>query len=252
MINPEPKRFGLIFFKFYDIIYVYQKVGEVLAHQVTCVYCKEVFDRDVIPYVISGYRRYGHADCYNKHKQSGKESRELEIVDPSSIIECIYCKKQLNKQTDNYVKVRQSLYAHKECAEAEAARTKTEDEILENYICNLLSLDFLSPRIKKQITQYKNQYHYTANGILKALVYFYEVKNNDIKKSNDGIGIVPYVYLEAFNYYYALWQAQQTNQDKVISNYVPKEIEVVIPVPTKENKMKRLFSFLDKDEIDGE
>ena len=114
----------------------------------------------------------------------------------------------LNKQTGNYVKVRQSLYAHRECAEAEAARTKTEDEILENYICNLLSLDFLSPRIKKQITQYKNQYHYTANGILKALVYFYEVKNNDIKKSNDGIGIVPYVYLEAFNYYYALWQAQ--------------------------------------------
>jgi ribosome-associated translation inhibitor RaiA len=29
-------------------------------------------------------------------------------------------------------------------------------------------------------------------------------------------------------------------------------VEVTIPIPAKENKMKRLFSFLDKDEIDGE
>jgi hypothetical protein len=38
----------------------------------------------------------------------------------------------------------------------------------------------------------------------------------------------------------------------VISDYVPQIVEVTIPIPAKENKMKRMFSFLDKDEIDGE
>ena len=38
--------------------------------------------------------------------------------------------------------------------------------------------------------------------------------------------------------------------DKNISEYIPQTIEVTIPVPIKENKMKRLFNFLDKDEID--
>ena len=37
---------------------------------------------------------------------------------------------------------------------------------------------------------------------------------------------------------------------KNISEYIPQTIEVTIPVPIKENKMKRLFNFLDKDEID--
>ncbi len=31
---------------------------------------------------------------------------------------------------------------------------------------------------------------------------FYEVKQNPVEKSNDGIGIVPWVYKQAFNYYY--------------------------------------------------
>lgn len=101
-----------------------------------------------------------------------------------------------------------------------------------------------------QITQYTTKYNYTHTGIMQSLYYFYHIQNNDTKKANDGIGIVPYVYNNAFNYFYDLWKAQNTNRDKVISDYVPEVIEVTIPVPVKENKMKRLFNFLDKDEID--
>lgn len=101
-----------------------------------------------------------------------------------------------------------------------------------------------------QISQYITKYNYTYNGIAQSLYYFYNIKGNDIKKANNAIGIVPYVYLDAFNYFYDLWQSNNTNTDKNISEYIPQTIEVTIPVPVKENKMKRLFNFLDKDEID--
>ena len=84
--------------------------------------------------------------------------------------------------------------------------------------------------------------------MLKALKYFYEIKHNDISKSNNGIGIIPYIYQDAYNYYFSLWQAQQKNKVD-INKYIPQEIEVVIPSPKRKITKKKIFSFLDKDEI---
>ena len=95
---------------------------------------------------------------------------------------------------------------------------------------------------------YIKEYNFTYSGILKSLVYFYEVKQNPVEKSNDGIGIVPWVYKQAFNYYYAIWLAQQKNTDKTVENYIPKETEIIIPRPKPKPHKKHLFSFLDDKE----
>lgn len=223
-----------------------------MAHQVTCVYCQKVFDRDKIAYVTTGSRRYGHAICYYREKQKGKERRELDIIDPDDFVECCVCRKTINKLKDKYEQVGASKFAHVECAELERERPKTDQEKLDNYICKLFKIDYVPPRIKKQITQYMNQYNYTYTGILKALTYFYEIKGNSIDKANMGIGIVPYVYNDAYNYYYSLWLAQETNKGKDVRSYIPKIVEIVIPVPQSINKMRTKFNFLDKDEVDAE
>ena len=119
---------------------------------------------------------------------------------------------------------------------------------LEQYINKLFHTDYVDPRIQKQIKNYIKEYNFTYSGILKSLVYFYEVKQNPIEKSNDGIGIVPWVYKQAFNYYYAIWLAQQKNTDKTVENYIPKETEIVIPRPKPKPYRKHLFSFLDDKE----
>ena len=62
---------------------------------------------------------------------------------------------------------------------------------LEQYINKLFHTDYVDPRIQKQIKNYIKEYNFTYSGILKSLVYFYEVKQNPVEKSNDGIGIVP-------------------------------------------------------------
>lgn len=119
---------------------------------------------------------------------------------------------------------------------------------LEQYINQLFHTDYVDPRIQKQIKNYIKEYNFTYSGILKSLVYFYEVKQNPVEKSNDGIGIVPWVYKQAFNYYYAIWLAQQKNTNKTVENYIPKETEIIIPRPKPKPYQKHLFSFLDDKE----
>ena len=62
--------------------------------------------------------------------------------------------------------------------------------------------------------------------------------------------IVPYIYDQAFRYYYSLWEAQQINNDKDIEVYIPKVKVVRIPRPKPKNKKRNLFSFLDEDEVE--
>ena len=119
---------------------------------------------------------------------------------------------------------------------------------LEQYINKLFHTDYVDPRIQKQIKNYIKEYNFTYSGILKSLVYFYEVKQNPVEKSNDGIGIVPWVYKQAFDYYYAIWLAQQKNTNKTVENYIPKETEIIIPRPKPKPHKKHLFSFLDDKE----
>lgn len=109
---------------------------------------------------------------------------------------------------------------------------------------------YIDPRIRKQIKQYIDEYHYTYSGIHKALIYHFEIKGGLIEKANGGIGIVPYVYQQAYRYYYALWEAQQRNVDKQVEEYVPKVKEIVIPNPQRQVKKRKLFSFLDEEEVE--
>jgi hypothetical protein len=79
-------------------------------------------------------------------------------------------------------------------------------------------------------------------------VYFYEVKGNSIEKANNGIGIVPYIYKDAYNYYYSIWEANQKNKDKTAADLQIQQQVVHIKSPERPQKRKRrLFSFLDKE-----
>ena len=123
-----------------------------------------------------------------------------------------------------------------------------QDKIaLENYIMKMFNTTYIDPRIRKQIKQYIEDYHYTYSGIHKSLTYFYEIKGNSIDKANGGIGIVPYIYQKAYQYYFSLWEAQQKNKDVVIEEYVPTVKEIIIPPPQIKTKKRKLFTFLDEE-----
>ena len=167
-------------------------------------------------------------------------------------VKCKYCGKIFDRDKIPFKQISAQRYAHYECAVAAENSKKQEDidkEELENYIKQLLNEDFISPRVRKQINSFIEQYNYTYSGMRKALIYFYEVKGNDKSKANGGIGIIPYCYKQAYDYYYSLWLAKQKNEDKDITTYVPQTKVVKIPVPQRKIRKRKLFTFLDDDEV---
>jgi hypothetical protein len=170
-----------------------------------------------------------------------------EIIDPLDIVKCAYCQKELSKKSDDCVMIGNNKYVHKSCQELEEKREKTDKEQLEEYIKQLFGTTYIDPRVRNQIKKFIDDYNYTYSGIRKALIYHYEIKGGDKSKANGGIGIVPYVYENAYNYYYSLWVAQQKNKDVEIELYAPKVKEIVIPRPERKVKKRPLFAFLDEE-----
>lgn len=165
-----------------------------MAHIVTCVYCKEKFDRDKLPTVQISARRYAHADCAKKHEEEkSQEEKDLET--------------------------------------------------LEKYIMELLDEPYVNARVRKQIKEYRTQYNYSYSGMLKTLIWFYEIKGNSTEKANGGIGIIPFVYKNASEYYYSLYLAKIANQDKDLNEYKPIIKEIEIKSPRVYMKPPKLFKF---------
>ena len=167
------------------------------------------------------------------------------------IVKCSICGEQFDANVIPFIKTSAKRYAHQSCAE-DAENKKSQEqkdkEALETYIKILFKIDFIEPRIYKQINQFIKEYNYTYSGIHKALVYFYEVKGNSTEKANGGIGIVPFCYRDAYVYYYDLWLAQQKNVDKNIEEYKPEVQEIVISSPKRIMKKRKLFTFLFEEE----
>lgn len=221
-----------------------------IAHNVKCSICAQQFDRDKIAFVQTAAKRYAHASCALRKAAEENKTLTLEIKDPNDFVTCKYCKKTFNKKEEEYVQLSNSVYAHKTCAELESKREKTDAEKLDDYIMKLFDRDYVPPRAKKQITQFIQEYNYTYSGILRTLIYFYELKGGDREAAHDGIGIVPFVYQDAYNYYYSLWLAKQRNEEKDLSNYIPKTIEIKITSPEREPMKRKRFTFLDEDEVE--
>lgn len=166
-------------------------------------------------------------------------------------VKCPYCGKYFHRELEEYVQINKVRYAHKACYDrhnAEISQEERDYEILINYIKQLFKIDVISEKIKKQIKDYHNDRAYTYSGIYKSLVWFYQIKGNSIEKANGGIGIVPYVYEDAKNYYTAMWAASQQNQAKPIEQWKPQTIEIHIPPPKRKPIRSNKFSFLDEDE----
>ena len=166
------------------------------------------------------------------------------------MVKCSICGITFDANTEPFVKTSSTRYAHTKCSETKQeamSQLEKDKAALDEYIMKLFNIKYIDPRIRKQIKQYIEEYHYTYSGILKALIYHYEIRGGEKEKANGAIGIVPHVYQKAYNYYYALWEAQQRNSDKQIELYIPKEKEITILNTRRKIKTKKSFSFLDEE-----
>lgn len=170
----------------------------------------------------------------------------------SHIVKCAICQKTFDRDKIQAVKHGARRYSHYECeptGEKVPLIKKDEDlQKLLEYINILFKGQQNQAKVNQSIKKFHSELGYSYSGIQKALYYFYEIKHNSIDKANGGISIVPFVYKDAYNYYYDLFMAQQRNENK--KPFIERVREIIIKPPKVEKPVK-LFD-LDKELGDGE
>ena len=171
------------------------------------------------------------------------------------IVKCPKCGKSFDTNIEQAVKVSARRYGHATCypdikdfVPLAAPQEDPDLTKLKEYIGQLFGKNANWAQINRQIKIYITDNHYSYSGILKSLVYFYGIKGNSIEKANGALGIVPFIYQDAYNYYYDLFLAQSRNEQKDFSEIGNKTIEITIAPPKRPIK-KRFFKFLDEGDI---
>lgn len=162
-------------------------------------------------------------------------------------VKCLYCSEDIDRNTEDYVAIK-NRYAHSQCQinhENSLSQEVKDKAMLEKYIITLYGE--LLPLHRKQIKSL-SEAGYSYSGMLKTLQYFFEVRKNSTDKSK-GIGIIPYVYKDAYEYFYKLYQLQNKAENIDTSTLNFNTVVVKIKPPqTKEKKGK----LIDLDLLEGE
>lgn len=225
---------------------------------VTCKYCNKKFDREKESYVQIPYGqkafRYGHSQCYLNAVNSGKEKNHYEIYDPKQFKNCFWCSQAIKPSDTDVMELPNMFgrYAHIKCAKEHPADDREKFKV---YIIQLYKMrnDKSWPGYLQRADKIAKDYNFTYSGMTKALEYFHKIKGNPIDPTKEPTpGIIPYVYNQAYNYYYNLWLAAEANKSKNLNDYIPKDIVVIIKSPQKQEYKRKLFTFLDEEDADAE
>ena len=170
------------------------------------------------------------------------------------IVKCAICGESFDLNSIQGVKHGARRYAHQTCYQEgelvpmEVAKPKGDPDLaaLNEYIDKIFKGEQNKARTKKYIQQFHNEMNYSYSGILKSLIYHFEIQNGSIEKANKSIGIVPYIYDEAKEYYYKLYMASSANENVDVVKVTSKEKEVVIKEPRRKiSFLKKLFDLGD-------
>lgn len=148
-------------------------------------------------------------------------------------VKCPGCGEYFDKDQFPHEHIK-NRYWHKDCylkTTQNAIKDNNDRLLLEKYICELFSVDFIPPRIAKQIKDFTTNYHHTHSGILGTLKFWYEIKKNSIEKANTGIGIVPFVYEDAKKYYLTIYNSSEKNKNVKDEDFNTKNITIRIKAP---------------------
>jgi len=143
------------------------------------------------------------------------------------LVKCVICENNINRQTEAFVQINKR-YAHEYCATQEQVDKEVRKQ-LNSFIMELWDGPPNFGMIGRQINQFQTEYKYTLSGILGTLNYCYNIKKMRSEKAQ-GIGIVPYYYKEARDYYKAVEQGR-INSSEILDT---KKTTVYIYPPTSQ------------------
>lgn len=159
-------------------------------------------------------------------------------------VTCVYCHERFDRDKEDFVQISERRYAHKQCTMSAQQLTSQQDRDYEEliaYIKKLFKMPVVSNQIVKQVKEFHQDYKYSYSGIRKTLYWFYELKDNKIPQENKNIGIVPYIYNEASDYFYRLYLAEIASNN-IIKQIPVKEYTIKSPILMHPYKEKQMFN----------
>ena len=165
-------------------------------------------------------------------------------------VKCVYCTEIFDRDKIPCVPI-SNRYAHLSCherAQANKSQDEKDYEALQDFIKDLFHMSILPPRVVKQIKDFRENYKFTYNGMLKTLIWWYNIKGQSIEEAHQGIGIIPFIYEDAKKYYQALAMIELTMQNQTYEHYQPIVKEYEIYPPQVWIAPPKLFNLDDEDE----
>lgn len=150
------------------------------------------------------------------------------------LVSCGHCKLKFNRHTEPSKYISGKWY-HERCATSVLERRE-----LANYICQLFGLKRAGPSNYALIKKWVENKGYTYKGIHNTLKYFYEVKKGDKNKSEERIGIVPFIYEEAQQYF----SSQKVKEKRALEKFKKakeeeKPKDIIVNTTCKQKKKRK-------------
>lgn len=134
------------------------------------------------------------------------------------LVKCRICGEHIDREKqDDWIMPSKNYFYHKNCYDtwgkkkndvhAKASNKEWQDMLWE-YLRKELKMCVDFKKMNRQWETFLKK-GMTAKGMYFCLKYFYEIKKGDPTKSENGIGIIPYVYEESKEYWYTRERQQK-------------------------------------------
>ena len=116
------------------------------------------------------------------------------------MVKCLYCQERFDADKIKHQKIGRR-YAHLNCHEPRIDVDGAIFNEIIHYVGFILGDAANYKKIANQIKDYYINKGISYKDIYLTLKYWYDIKHNDTSKSGGGIGIVPFIYKEAKDYW---------------------------------------------------
>ena len=165
--------------------------------------------------------------------------------------ECRIChlaiKKEKEKENIDWIMPSKNYYYHKKCYETwKETPTSEQDwiDLIYDFLSRDLKVSYDYFKCSAQIKKFWKENKINPKGIYFTLKYFYEIKNNTWSKGYGGLGIVPYVFTEAKNY----WIEQERKKHGFIEQLEKQIKERKVIKIKRQNQTKNKYNL---EEVEG-
>lgn len=150
---------------------------------------------------------------------------------------CKWCGEWVDKSLNDYSKTNVGYY-HNQCYEQFELNKQHMSE-LNSYISKIYNVEFPTGWMLKQIKEYKDNRKYTYKGMELTLRFICEVENKYLREASDsGLGLIPYYYEKAKQYYINLYSVTKSAESVEIEN----KAEIVYLKPPDNKKKNKLIN----------